>query len=58
MGPWLAGDLGTPELLILLIVALLIFGGLLVLVTISLATMRRAPHGKAEDQQRSGDGDH
>ncbi len=58
MGPWLVGDLGTPELLILLIIALLMFGGLLVLVTISLVTVRRAAHGRAEDQQRSEDGDH
>lgn len=42
MGPWVIGDLGTPELLILLIVALLILGGLLVLVTLTLLSVKRA----------------
>ena len=52
--------LGTPELLIILIVGLLIFGGLLVLVTLTLVSVKRAADRTAVDhsQQRSGDADH
>ena len=51
--------LGTPELLIILIVGLLIFGGLLALVTLTLVSVKRAADRTALDhaQQRSGDAD-
>ena len=51
--------LGTPELLIIAIVGLLILGGLLVLVTLTLLSVKRAADRTAEDHdpQRSGDPD-
>jgi len=51
--------LGTPELLIIAIVGLLILGGLLVLVTVTLVSVKRAADRTAvdHDEQRSGDAD-
>lgn len=46
--------LGTPELLLILIMALLVLGGLLVLVTLTLLSVKRAAdRGKATDHQPS-----
>ena len=50
--------LGTPELLILLIVGLFVLGGLLVLATLTLVSVKRAADrsaGAGRDDQRSGD---
>ena len=52
--------LGTPELLLILIVGLLVFGGLLVLVTLMLVSVKRAADRSAaadQVQERSGDAD-
>ena len=55
----MTGDLGTPELLILLIMALLILGGLLILVIRTLLSVKRSADGRAAEQkQRSGDAGH
>jgi len=51
-------DLGTPELLILMIVGLLVLGGLLALITLTLVSVKRAADRTTaahQDQQRSRD---
>ena len=50
--------LGTPELLIMLIVGLLVLGGLLALITLTLVSVKRAADRTTaahQDQQRSRD---
>ena len=55
MQPWLVGDLGAPELLILLIVMALILGGLLVLVISTLLSVKKAADTRAAEHGRSED---
>lgn len=55
MEPWMVGSLRTPWLLILLIVALVILGGLLILLTRTLVSVKRAADRQAVDHHRSGD---
>lgn len=58
MRPLMAGDLGTPELLILLIMTLLILGGLLILVIRTLLSLKRSADRRAAQQkERSGEAD-
>jgi hypothetical protein len=59
VGPWLVGDLGAPELFILLILTVLVLGGVLVLVVLtSLSVKRAADRSVADhDHQRPGDGE-
>jgi hypothetical protein len=55
-GPWLLGGLGTPELLLILVVGFLVVVGLVVLVVLSLG----GPGSSAEDttrRDRPGQGD-
>jgi Flp pilus assembly protein protease CpaA len=50
--------LGTPELLIILILGLVVLGGLLVVVTLTLVSVKRAAdRSTAADQDRQGSRD-
>ena len=55
MQTWSFGDLGAPELLIILIVVMLILGGLLALVVSTLLNVKRAADVRAADHRRHED---